>query len=520
MLRNSLAHLIARIAVMGAGIAAIPLVTLTLGQEALGLVGLYATMQTMLGLFDLGLPVAVNHRLAVMIGRGRAPAAQAELVRTLEILFWIFVAVFFVAGFVLRGVLADHWLNFNDLSRTTVISAFVMMTAAAAIRFPVAFYSNVLYAYGRHIFPNVVTASVAVLRIVASLVALVEFDVGIIGFFLIQLLGSATEVALLAGGIWLRHPFGLAQPRWSVLYDIRALAGGLTLISLTAVALSQIDKIVLSKLLSLGDFGLYSAGYAVAAGLVALSYPVGNAVFPQLSRALDTGRADIKRIIRAATELTILIVIPIGCVVIMQAEPLLRLLFLVKPLPAALAIILPLFMAGAIAQSFVTLPHLYQVAAKRAMTVVWINAGFLIPYGIGILVTTAKGGIFAAAAAFAVFNVARLLVHWALLTADRAARSRWGDAIGLTLAASVAGPVLAAAPLAFEFQGAAAVVVAVLTVSALAFIAVLAMPHSRERLSIVYRESCSPGEAGPKGKVRVGRRTRPNKAGSQNQNST
>ncbi len=482
MLRNSIAHLIARIAGLGAGIVAIPLVTLTLGTEALGLVGVYATLQAMLGLFDLGLPMAVNHRLAVMIGREAAPAERAVLVRTLETLFWALVALFFVIGFGLRAPLAESWLKVTILSPATVDTALGVMIAAVAIRFPVAFYTNVLFAHERHIFPNAVTAASAILRILVSVVALVWLNVGIVGFFVIQLIGSVAEVALLVGGVWRAQAHRWVRPRWAVFRDIGAMAGGLTLISLTAVVLSQIDKIILSKLLSLGDFGLYSAGYTLAAGLVALSYPVGSALFPQLSRNLDGKGVDTKRIVQTATELTILILVPLGCVMVMQAEPLLRLLFLVKPAPDALAGILPVMMLGGIAQAFVTLPHLFQVAAGRVATVVWINVGFLVPYGAGILVATATGGVSGAAAAFAVFNIARLLVHWSVLLANRHTQSSWRASIGMILASVAGGLILAGVPAMIGISGLGAIIAAVLSVAVLAVIAALTMPRARERL--------------------------------------
>ncbi len=67
-------------------------------------------------------------------------------------------------------------------------------------------------------------------------------------------------------------------------------------------------------------------------------YPVGNAIFPRLSRAIDAKSADTTRIIRAATELTALIIIPIGSVLIVRVQSrCLQLLFLVKPVPATLA---------------------------------------------------------------------------------------------------------------------------------------------------------------------------------------
>lgn len=487
MLRNSLAHLIARLVALAAGIVTIPLVTLTLGTEALGLVGVYSTLLAMLGLFDLGLPMAANHRLAVLSGRNATSTEQAVLVRTLETLFWGMGAFFLVIGFSSRGLLASSWLNASVLPEQTVNAALAAMIATVAVRFPLSFYTNILFARDTHLFPNAITAASAVLRIAASAGALIGSDTGIVGFFLIQLTGSVIEVALLMFGVWNRQAQWLVAPRLAVLRDIGAMAGGLTLVSLSAVVLSQIDKIVLSKILSLSDFGLYSAGYTLAVGLVSLSYPVGNAIFPQLSRSLDTKSADTRRVIRAATELTALIVMPIGSVLIVQSEPMLQLLFLVKPIPATLASILPLMIAGAIAQGFVTLPHLYQVAAHRVMSVLSINAGFLIPYGVGIFVATANAGVRGAATTFAAFNIARLLTHWTLLVSTPHARSLWLFPIGITSALIAGGITLASALAMLGTSSPGDVFLAIVSVPILVVAGILAMPISRERVFVFCR---------------------------------
>lgn len=489
VLRNSLAHLIARLAGLGAGIAVIPLVTLTLGTEALGLVGIYASLQAMTGLLDLGLPMAANHRLAVMIGRKAHADRQAELIRSVETVFWLLVALFLAAGLALVGPLADSWLNVTQLSRETVNASLAMAIAATAIRFPIAFYTNVLFAFDRHLFPNAVTTASAIARILASAIALIWLDVGIVGFFVIQLTASVAEVLILAGGVWLAQPRRWLAPQWAVLRDLASVAGGLTLISVTAVVLSQIDKVILAKLLSLGDFGIYSAAYTLATGLVALSYPIGNAVFPQLSRALDARGGDASRTISVATELTILVIVPIGCVAVAQTEPLLRLLFIIKPVPETLVAVLPLMVLGGIAQAFVTLPHLYQVAAGRIATVVWINAGLMLPYAVLVLFSAHSYGIFGGAFAFAVLNALRLLAHWIVIVihARRAETPAWQHAIVLTGVSVAGGIAVAEAPTLLKLQGFAAMLVALVSVAVLFLLAAVAMPQTRARSRNILR---------------------------------
>jgi O-antigen/teichoic acid export membrane protein len=356
------------------------------------------------------------------------------------------------------------------------------MIAASVVRCPAAYYANVLFAYERHVFPNVVMSASAILRMLMGIVALVWLNVGIVGFFVIQLIGGAIEIVCLAGGVWLMQPCRWVRPRWHVLRDIGTTIGGLTLVSLTAVILSQIDKVILSKLLNLSDFGLYTAGYTLAMGLVALAYPVGNAVFPSLSRMMDTQDQKVQSVIRSATELTVLLLVPVGAVLMMQSEPLLKLLFLIKSLPDALPVILPLLVLGGLAQGFVTLPHLFQTAAGRISIVVWINTGLVIPYAFGFFMLAGAFNVYGAALAFAVSNVARLLAHWAILLMNDNTRPLWRPSISITLATLTGGLAGAALAPAFGLQGNVQIAGALTSIVLIGVVMALALPYTRRRL--------------------------------------
>ena len=133
---NSIAHFIARIFSLGAGLALIPLVALTLGAEPLGLLGIYATLQGMLALFDLGLPVIVNHQLALLTGRNSTLAARAQLIRSLEILFWSMAVAFLAIGLLIRDALSSAWLNAEVLPHSVVAASLLVIIASVTIRFP------------------------------------------------------------------------------------------------------------------------------------------------------------------------------------------------------------------------------------------------------------------------------------------------------------------------------------------------------------------------------------------------
>ncbi len=411
--RNSLAHLLARLLSLAAGLATISLVGVSLGNEALGLFGLQMSYQAMLGLFDLGMPTAANFRLAVLHGRGASWTSQATFIRSLEILFWLLAVVFFFVGAALTDPLTRSWLNIQDLPPQLVAQAILLISAGVAVRFPIAFYTNVCFGLNRHVFPNFVVSAAAGLRVAAGAVALFVLHVNVVGFFWVQLLAGIMEVGALAIGVWWGRGGWRVRP---TLQDLRQVAGHSSIlsgISITGAGLAQVDKVILSNLLPLGDFGLYSAAYALASGLLALSYPIGNAIFPSLSQSFDHGDKDrVRSLVRSASEMVLLLIVPAGAAVVTQSQSVADLLFLLRGTPSALAELLPLMVLGGMFQAYITIPHFCQIAAHRAVTVLWINLVTLPLYTGLTYLAASRWGVQGGALSFLVMNAFRLPVHW------------------------------------------------------------------------------------------------------------
>ena len=426
LVRNSLAHLLARMSSLGAGLAIIPLIATTLGREPLGLVGVYVSLQGMLALFDLGLPIAVNQEVSILSTRPDGGPLRASLVRTLELPCWLIVGVLVAIGWAINGPLVHHWFIAEHMAAGTLELALHLIFVAVAIRFPVAFYSNVLFGQRRHFYPNIVTSTAAVARIAAAVVALVEFKVGIVGFFVIQLVANLGEVALLAAGAWWRDGWLRARPQRHLLRKLTARLGTYFSISLAGAALAQIDKVLLSKMLPLSDFGIYAAGYTLAAGLVALSYPIGNAAFPQLTRDIVEGKSSaVTRMLTSAMELTIFLVVPIASVIVARPDAALHILFVAHAFPVGLGQILPLMILGGLAQSLVTLPHMFGIAAGRLHRIFWINALLIVPFALAIWFGARTFGLEGAAGAFALMSLVRLGAYWAAIRTGAGQERAW-----------------------------------------------------------------------------------------------
>src|SRR5262249_43034352 len=105
-------------------------------------------------------------------------------------------------------------------------------------------------------------------------------------FFVWQAVVSLGQTIFTAALLRHRLPAVSGRSNFSfrTLKRLAPFAAGMTGISASWVLLAQIDKLILSRMLSLEDFGYYSVAAAAASALVHLVTPVNAAVFPRLAR--------------------------------------------------------------------------------------------------------------------------------------------------------------------------------------------------------------------------------------------
>jgi len=132
---------------------------------------------------------------------------------------------------------------------------------------------------------NVVNSAMATLRGFGAVAILVWVSPTIEAFFLWQGIVSVLTLFMLAWATYHALPKADQAGRFSLqaLQRIGRFAGGMMGITFLSLLLMQVDKVVLSKLLNLSDYGYYMLAATVAGALYMVISPIGQAWFPRLS---------------------------------------------------------------------------------------------------------------------------------------------------------------------------------------------------------------------------------------------
>lgn len=357
-------------------LAFLPVYLHFLGIEAYGLIGIFLALVAILSLLNLGLGTTLNRELARLSVQPGSAQQMRDLLRTLELVYWATGVLVGVVVVMLASIIAAHWVQAQQLPQESVERAFVIMGIAIACQWPLTLYSSGLSGLQHQVMLSAMSATTATVRNVGAALVLWQVSATIEAFLAWHVAVHLIQTLVTGAALWRSLPRTTAsagfEPR--LLREVWRFAAGLTGISVMAVILTQLDKVILSKVLSLEAFGYYSLAWRVAAGLYYLVGPVSAAFFPRFSQlaALDDQQA-LARLYHRSCQLMSVIVLPIAVVLALYSEEFLVLWTIDVMIAANTSTLLALLVTGTAINSLINLPLTLQLAHGWTRLVFIIN---------------------------------------------------------------------------------------------------------------------------------------------------
>lgn len=349
-----------------AGIAMLPFYLQALGTEAYGVVGLGGALQSWLVLLDLGLSLTLSREAA----RCHAGVVSAdEVAGVFRFVTRIFVALsILLAGVLLLGAgpVASMWLRNEALSDVDVALALRLLGGLLALRLLMIPWRALLLGFEDLTWLGGLTIATTVLRTILVLPIMMLVGETLFVFFGWQLFICFIEWLALA---WrsrrLLPPTAapalaareIVAQHWR--FSLGAAAAG----ALWAAA-TNIDKVVLSGLLPLPEYGMFTIATVAAGGVLLLSGPLSMAFGPRLTAAYARDEpSEITRVYGAQTELLVLIMLPAALVLILFPAQVLFAWTGEAAIAAAAGPVLALYAGGNALMAMIALSAMLQMAA-------------------------------------------------------------------------------------------------------------------------------------------------------------
>ncbi|EGT5654423.1 MULTISPECIES: oligosaccharide flippase family protein [Citrobacter] len=292
--KNIIVGYFAQIYVSAIGILILPLYIKYMGAEAYGLIGFFTMLQALFNLLDLGLTPTIGRETARYRGGVISVVDYRRLLRTLSMIFLIIAIIGSVIIISLSNVISNKWLNIKSLDIDVVRQCVEVMGLCISLRWMGGLYRGVLIGTEKIDWLGYFNISIASLRFIGVFGAMKVYGFTPYVFFCYQLIVALIEFSVLFMiSTKLIYAIGGTKQKigWSF-QPIKPLLKFSLMIAFTSavwVFITQSDKLILSGLLSLTDYGHFTLGVLVASGIILLNGPISSTILPRLARLYAEG---------------------------------------------------------------------------------------------------------------------------------------------------------------------------------------------------------------------------------------
>ncbi len=293
-------------------LAVVPFYLKYLGIEAYGLIGIFVTIQSLLQLLDMGMASTINREVARCSASGHLRAA-GNLLQSLAFVYWFLAAMIAILLLALAPFIAEYWLQSKKLSLQTITHALMLMGFVVACRWPIALYQGALIGAQRLVVSSGINITMITLGSIGAVAVLANLSPTIEAFFIWQAFIGLVYALVMRFAAWriigktdhFRFDTEKVKSVWRFTL-------GMGVIGLTALFFTQMDKVILSRVLLLEEFGQYMLSTMVVSSLYMVIMPVFNVMYPRFSALVATDKTEeLVNNYRMGTSLLVSAIFPI-----------------------------------------------------------------------------------------------------------------------------------------------------------------------------------------------------------------
>lgn len=377
VLRNISANFFGQAWVALIGVVFVPVYLRFIGVEGYGLVGFFMLLASAMAIFDGGLG-AVATREASLYESSSADSrfSIASKLRSIETLFWFVAILFGVAVFFCSSIISSDWLKVESDNLRSISSSIRLMSVALVIQFPLSFYNGCFVGLQKQVQLNKITAIFATVRSAGAAAILWLVSPTIEAFFVWQCFVSAISFfvmrrALLGYVAEWSYVSLFSRKRFSGIWNFTA---GVGITNVFAFLLIQSDKIILSKMFSLTNFGYYMLAWTVGSIAFRLISPVFNAYYPTIAVLVsEDKKSDCYDVFIRSCRILSSVVVPFSMWVALFSEDILFFWTGQKIVSDNAAVVLSVIALGTMFHSFMHMPYALQLANSWSKFSAWQN---------------------------------------------------------------------------------------------------------------------------------------------------
>lgn len=409
--KNLLAGLASSVWSALVGLLVVPYYLKYLGIEAYGLIGFFVTTQSLLQLLDFGLAPTINREVARCSADNNLREA-GKLLHTLAVIYWGMAAVIVTVLVFLSPLIARYWLQSKDIPLVDVEHVLMLIGLVIALRWPVGLYQGAVMGAQRLTVSSSISIAMVTLGSIGAIGVLRFFSPTIQAFFVWQAVIALVYVVVTRQAAW----YVVGRDR-AARFDVSRLkriwrfSAGMSGVAVSTIILMQLDKVLLSKILNLADFGRYMLAGTLAGGLYVLLTPVFNATYPRMSVLVALGDEDrLRELYRGGTRLLLAVLFPVAIAAIVFSNQLIALWTGNVDVASKVAPVFSLFLIGTALNGVMHFPYALQLAYGMTRLPLTINIVLMVVLVPTTIFLSLSYGAIGGAGAWAILNAVYVLL--------------------------------------------------------------------------------------------------------------
>jgi O-antigen/teichoic acid export membrane protein len=271
------------------GFIAVKYVFTRLGKDALGIIYFTATLGAVLcAVLELGICSTTTREVAAHLHDD--PGYIRDLIRTATLYYWGAYVSLAVGLYLAAPFLVEKWVNLETMNTASASRMLQILGIGTLSVLPRSFYGSLLRGLQRMEFNNLIDVGTTGLQQFGIIVILAlggdlfdvihwfaaSFALGILGYLAVSAHFFSFR-ALVPG-------YAPAVIRRNVAYSSQMMFN-----SLLAMVHMQADKLIVSKMLPIGTFGLYAFAFGVICKAALVPGTIFQAAFPSFSALFKAG---------------------------------------------------------------------------------------------------------------------------------------------------------------------------------------------------------------------------------------
>ncbi|MFK5854812.1 MAG: oligosaccharide flippase family protein [Bacteroidota bacterium] len=402
----------------------IPLYLKILGNEAWGLLSIVLIIYAFVAIIGSGMSQVLPREISIR-NSANSKVLLWDISFGFERVFWVVGLIFAVVILLLGDALVARWINLESIAYEDARMAFQLLALQLIIQWPVACYHGFLLGLNEHAKLNKMQVFFATIKHVACVLSLIFIESSVFVYQVVFLIVSAAETLFARRVSWSILGADKNSCKWNAteMKKVLGFVSGMTFTVLIGGVLVQADKLLLSGLLPVSDFGFYSVASVLSMALLQAVYPMTRSVYPILSVLIDKN-ASLVAINEKLIKILMATLLPAAVFIAVFSSEVLHLWTGNIELVDKVSLVLSLLVAGTLMNGIYNIPYTLYIASGNSRVPLIINMVSLLCIVVSLPVLFDKFGIQGAASSWLLVNFIAAIIGWKWIFSKRYAQKR------------------------------------------------------------------------------------------------